>query len=118
MSCRSYSRHYSFAEMTLLKLISQISAVIFGTSGARGLVSAMTADVCASYTQAFLNTVAADANEIVLGHDLRPSSPTIAAACAQAIRDAGKTVVFVGALPTPAVAYYAVTQKPCHDSHW
>lgn len=87
--------------------ISTSSGVAFGTSGARGLVSAMTDKVCAAYCKAFLQAVAADAREIVLGHDLRPSSPAMTAACAHAVREAGKKVVFVGALPTPAVAYYA-----------
>ena len=47
----------------------------------------------------------------MLGHDLRPSSPALAAACIQAVSDAGLKVVFVGALPTPAVAYFAATRK-------
>lgn len=71
----------------------------------------MDARLCGAYTQAFLKAVAADATEVVLGHDLRPSSPAIAAACAQDILVAGKSVVFVGALPTPAVAYYAALQQ-------
>jgi len=87
--------------------ISKSSGVAFGTSGARGLVSAMSDEVCAAFSKAFLLAVAGDADEVVLGHDLRPSSPAMTAACAQAVRDAGKNVVFVGALPTPAVAYYA-----------
>lgn len=94
-----------------LSKLSQQSGVAFGTSGARGLVSSMNDRLCGAYTQAFLQAVAGDAAEIVLGHDLRPSSPAIAAACAQAIRDAGKSVVFVGALPTPAVAYYATLRQ-------
>jgi phosphomannomutase len=94
-----------------LSKISQQSGVAFGTSGARGLVSSMDAGLCGAYTQAFLQAIAVNATEVVLGHDLRPSSPTIAAACAQGIRDAGKSVVFVGALPTPAVAYYAALRQ-------
>ena len=87
------------------------SGVSFGTSGARGLVSAMTPLVCRAYTQAFIDAVATGAAEVVLGHDLRPSSPAIAAACVQALCDAGKTVHFVGALPTPAVAYVAAIRQ-------
>lgn len=94
-----------------LSEISQKSGVAFGTSGARGLVSSMVDKVCGAYTQAFLQAVAADAAEVVLGHDLRPSSLAIAAACAQSIRAAGKNVVFVGALPTPAIAYYAALRQ-------
>lgn len=92
--------------MKLFEIIAQ-SGVSFGTSGARGLVSAMTKDVCWAYTQAFVRSVATNATDVVLGHDLRPSSGAISAACAQALRDTGKKVVFVGALPTPAVAYFA-----------
>lgn len=87
------------------------SGVQFGTSGARGIVSAMTPDVCYAYTQAFLRAVESGAAEVVLGHDLRPSSPALAASCIQAVTDSGLNVLFVGALPTPAVAYYASTRK-------
>ncbi|MDN5873640.1 MAG: hypothetical protein L0H29_04565, partial [Sinobacteraceae bacterium] len=70
--------------------------------------------VCYAYVKAFLDAVVpADAGIVVLGHDLRPSSPRIAAACAQAIRDSGREVVFTGKLPTPALAYYCrMTQRP------
>jgi len=71
----------------------------------------MTPDVCRVFASAFIQAVASDAKEVVLGHDLRPSSPSMAAACAQAVRDAGKDVVYVGALPTPAVAYYAASRQ-------
>lgn len=83
------------------------SGVQFGTSGARGLVARMTDEVCHAYIESFLDVVVADAKQVVIGHDLRPSSPHIAAVCAQAVRDSGREPVFVGALPTPAVAYYA-----------
>jgi len=83
------------------------SGVGFGTSGARGLVEHMTNDICYAYTTAFLKTVVLGARQIVLGHDLRPSSPHIAAACAQALVQAGLEVVYAGALPTPAIAHYS-----------
>ena len=87
--------------------------VRFGTSGVRGLVANMSDQLCYAYTQAFLGALAADARQIVVGHDLRPSSPRIAAACIEAINDSGRTAVFAGALPTPAVANYcAVNQMP------
>lgn len=93
--------------ITTLRHIVATSGVQFGTSGARGLVSSMSDEVCYAYAQAFLRAVASASVTVVLGHDLRPSSPAIAAACARAVRDAGKQVLFVGALPTPAIAYYA-----------
>lgn len=88
----------------------QHSKVGFGTSGARGLVADMTDEVCYAYTKAFLEVVSKNCDaigKVVLGHDLRPSSPNIATACASAISDAGGEVVYVGALPTPAIAFYA-----------
>lgn len=83
------------------------SGVSFGTSGARGLVTDMTDEVCYAYAAAFLKAVVFGADKVVVGHDLRPSSPRIAAACAAAITDSGRQVVYVGELPTPAIAFYA-----------
>jgi phosphomannomutase len=83
------------------------SGVAFGTSGARGLVVDMTDELCYAYASAFLQTVARGATTLVLGHDLRPSSPRMAAACAAAAAAHGAQVIYAGALPTPALAYYA-----------
>ncbi|MDP3776318.1 phosphomannomutase [Methylotenera sp.] len=92
------------------------SDVRFGTSGVRGLVKRMTEEVCYAYTAAFLQEVvvksdsvnqADKANLVILGHDLRPSSPYIASVCAAAITNAGGQVIYAGALPTPALACYA-----------
>ena len=97
-----------------IQSLMQRSNVGFGTSGARGLVSDMTDRLCYAYTRAFLQAVVGHAGPVVVGHDLRPSSPRMAAACAAAIRDAGYTVIYAGALPTPALAFYALTLKaPC-----
>ncbi len=78
----------------------------FGTSGVRGLVSHMTPDLVYAYTQAFVGTVAAEAEAVAIGHDLRPSSPGIAASCLQAVQDSGRRALFLGPLPTPALAYH------------
>ncbi len=83
------------------------SGVCFGTSGARGLVADMTDEVCYAYSAAFLQAVAGAGDKVVLGHDLRPSSPHIASVCAAAIQDTGRQVFYAGALPTPALAFYA-----------
>ena len=97
-----------------IQTLMQTSGVAFGTSGARGLVKDMTARLCYAYTKAFLQEVVGQADQVVLGHDLRPSSPTIAAACAAAMRDMGYSVIYAGALPTPALANFASTIKsPC-----
>ena len=86
--------------------------VAFGTSGARGLVSAMTDRVCYGYTAGFLKHMAdagefAPGGEVALAGDLRPSTPRILAACARAVRDMGGTPVFCGYVPTPALALFA-----------
>lgn len=81
--------------------------VSFGTSGVRGLVSDLTDSICYAYAQAFIGAIDKPA-KMVIGHDLRPSSPQITQACAQACADLGIEVCYVGALPTPAIAYYAM----------
>ena len=97
-----------------IQTLMHTSGVAFGTSGARGLVKDMTARLCYAYTKAFLQEVVGQPGSIVLGHDLRPSSPAIAAACAAAMRDMGYSVIYAGALPTPALAFFASTIKsPC-----
>jgi len=67
-----------------------MSALQFGTSGLRGLVSDMTPDVCARYTQAFIRHLEASGDismrAILLGRDLRESSAAIAEACAAGAR--------------------------------
>ena len=85
------------------------SGVRFGTSGARGRVADLTSDVSYAYTAAFLKAISATSGRVAVGMDLRPSSPQIAAACAAAIQHAGLEVDFCGAIPTPALAFYAQT---------
>lgn len=85
----------------------------FGTSGLRGLVSDMTDEVCAEYAAAFVEHLraAGQAPEAVLiGRDLRPSSPRIAEACAGALTARGVQVIDCGALPTPALALASATR--------
>ena len=98
-----------------VKALMQDCGVAFGTSGARGLVSAMTDRVCYGYTAGFLGHMA-DAGEfapggrVALAGDLRPSTPRILAACARAVRDLGGVPVFCGYVPTPALALYAFAE--------
>jgi len=95
----------------VLQAVMQQSGVAFGTSGARGLVTAMTDEVCAAYTQAFIQTLKQSFNfkQVALAIDLRPSSPNIAAACANMLEQLGLEVIFCGAIPTPALALFAQT---------
>ncbi|MCG8342308.1 MAG: phosphomannomutase, partial [Chlorobiales bacterium] len=67
----------------------------------------MTDPVCHAFVSAFLQSVAGDAETVVVGHDLRPSSPRIARACLDAVISSGRRVVYTGKLPTPAIAFYA-----------
>ncbi|HEY6869058.1 MAG TPA: phosphomannomutase, partial [Novosphingobium sp.] len=96
--------------------IMEQSGVAFGTSGARGLVTAMTDRVCYAYTTGFLQFLdEAGAwprgGRVALAGDLRPSTPRILAACAQAVRDLGGEPVFCGYVPTPALAHWAFAQN-------
>ena len=95
--------------------IMRQSGVAFGTSGARGLVSAMTDQVCYAYTAGFLQFLIEDgawthSGRVALAGDLRPSTPRILAACAQAVRDLGGEPVFCGYVPTPALANWAFAE--------
>ena len=86
----------------------------FGTSGLRGLVTELSDDVCFAYVTAFLkhmraaHDLAADA-AVLVGFDLRASSPQMAVACMAAVEHAGMRVENCGPLPTPALALRAQT---------
>lgn len=96
---------------TSIQHLMQTSGAGFGTSGVRGLVTQMTDEICFAYTLAFLQSINVKPNSrVALAVDLRPSSPTIAAACAAAIQHAGLQVDYCGAIPTPALAFYAQQQ--------
>jgi phosphomannomutase len=87
------------------------SGVAFGTSGARGLVEAMTDQVCFTYTCAFLQHLEtigqfSEGKPVAIAGDLRPSTARIMAACAAAIRHKGGLVAYCGYVPSPAVARY------------
>lgn len=86
------------------------SNVEFGTSGARGLVTQLTTEVCAAFTTAFLSIVRQEASihSVAIGIDRRPSSPEMAAACTSAAHAMGIEVYDYGILPTPALALQAM----------
>jgi phosphomannomutase len=91
------------------------SGVAFGTSGARGLVTAMTDEVCFAYVCGFLQHMTkigqfTPGRAVAIAGDLRPSSPRILAACAAAIRHMGGQVAYCGFVPSPAVAAYGFAQ--------
>ncbi len=83
--------------------------VSFGTSGVRALVSQLTPEVVAAYVYAFVQRMLSTGNlaaqgTVVLGMDLRPSSPEIALQVCRTLRVLGYQVDFLGALPTPGLA--------------
>ncbi|MGY6251346.1 phosphomannomutase [Bosea thiooxidans] len=87
-----------------------MTSLKFGTSGLRGLVSELVGLPTYSHVRAFCAMLREDgvAGEVLIGRDLRSSSPLIAAQCAQGIADAGLVPVDCGALPTPALALAAM----------
>lgn len=98
--------------MITVQELMQTSAVAFGTSGARGMVTAMTDRVCYGYTRGFLAYMAelgefSAGTRVALAGDLRPSTPRILSACASAIADAGGIPEFCGYVPSPALALHA-----------
>lgn len=87
-----------------------MSSLKFGTSGLRGLVVDLLGPASYAYTRAFLDHLAATGageRRLLIGRDLRASSPSIAALCIAAARDAGWAALDCGAVPTPALALAA-----------
>lgn len=104
------------------KTINQLmleSQVSFGTSGARGLVSNMTDEICYNYTKAFIlhliqSKQIGNSRYIAIAGDLRPSSPRIMNACAKAVVDFSDLelkVINCGFIASPAIALYGINQK-------
>jgi phosphomannomutase len=86
------------------------SGIAFGTSGARGLVSEFTSDVCAAFAVAFIKSIDTEFsfNTVALAIDNRPSSYAMAQACAAGLKLLDLNVVYYGVIPTPALAYKAM----------
>lgn len=87
----------------------------FGTSGLRGLVVDLQGHASALYATAFARYLlnkgfAKPGDPVFIGGDYRPSSPDIAATCMGALGRSGLTPVDCGALPTPALALYAMAK--------
>lgn len=85
----------------------------FGTSGLRGLVTDLLGLPSRAYSLAFalhVMDLSPRTRRLLVGRDLRSSSPAIAADCLAAIRHAGLEPVDCGALPTPALALEAQRQ--------
>lgn len=98
---------------TISSDIIRDSGIAFGTSGARGLVEQFTPSVCAAFTVAFLSKMRTDfsASRVAIAIDRRPSSPSMAAACASAAKNLGFEVDYYGVIPTPALALQAASDE-------
>ena len=83
--------------------------VKFGTSGLRGLAEELTHEVVYRHVDAFLKTVPSQ-GDVLIGQDLRDSSPQIAGSVAAACVAHGRSPVDCGTLPTPALALASLTR--------
>ncbi|WOD06195.1 phosphomannomutase [Marinomonas sp. GJ51-6] len=96
------------ANTVQVKHLSDQHGVAFGTSGVRGLVKDLTSELCFAFVRSFLQEVCPATKRVAVGIDLRPSSPEIAKACLAAINVSDADAIYCGALPTPALAFYAM----------
>ncbi len=95
--------------------IMRESGVRFGTSGARGLVTAMTDRVCYAYARGFLQMMLERREverplRVAIAGDRRSSTPRIMSAAARAALDLGFEVVYAGLVPSPAVALFGLNE--------
>lgn len=90
--------------------VIKTSNIAFGTSGARGLVTDFSPEVCAAFTVNFLSILTGTAC-VAIAIDNRPSSYRMAQACAAAAESLGYQVLYFGVTPTPALALYAMEKK-------
>ncbi len=93
------------------------SGVAFGTSGARGLATAMTDSVCYAYAKGFLQYLESigelkrAGEQVAVGGDFRPSSDRVMEAVCRAADDMGYRAVNCGKVPSPAVALFGFENK-------
>ena len=93
------------------------SGVAFGTSGARGLATAMTDQVCYAYTKGFLQhlesigEIRRAGERVAVGGDFRPSTSRVMEAVCRAADDLGYRAVNCGTIPSPAVALFGFENK-------
>lgn len=90
------------------------SSLKFGTSGLRGLVTDLVGPPAQAWTAAFLRHMDQSGTTkrlLLVGRDLRASSPAIAEDCRVAAQALGWAVADCGALPTPALALAALEHE-------
>ncbi|PMG42159.1 phosphomannomutase [Shewanella sp. 10N.286.52.B9] len=98
------------------QVVSQVindSGIAFGTSGARGLVTDFSPEVCTAFTVAFIKVMQKqfDFTKLAMAIDNRPSSPDIAAACIAAAQALDIEVDYYGVIPTPALAVTSMSDN-------
>ena len=94
-----------------MQSVMKESGVGFGTSGARGLVSAMTDRVCYVYARSFIQYCEKNYKcdrTIAIAGDLRPSTERILKSLVAAGVDSKWNVVYCGRIPSPAIALYGL----------
>ena len=102
--------------ITIQELMSR-SGVAFGTSGARGLATAMTDSVCYAYTKGFLQYLESigelkrAGEQVAVGGDFRPSTDRVMEAVCRAADDMGYRALNCDKVPSPAVALLGLEQK-------
>lgn len=90
------------------------SSLKFGTSGLRGLSIELAGLPAYAYARAFAEVLKEDGavggsdGRILIGQDLRESSPTIAKLCCAGLQDAGLVPINCGPLPTPGLAFHGM----------
>lgn len=93
------------------------SGVAFGTSGARGLATAMTELVCYAYTKGFLQylesigEIKRVGERVAVGGDYRPSTDRIIKIICETVADMDYSPVNCGKIPSPAVALFGFENK-------
>lgn len=99
-------------DMQSKELIEQ-SGIAFGTSGARGLVTQFSAEVCAAFAINFARLLqqSGPVSELHLAIDNRPSSYVMAQACAAGLMQLGIKSHYHGVLPTPALACFSMARQ-------
>jgi phosphomannomutase len=87
----------------------------FGTSGLRGLIEEVRGDATTRHVLAFAESLldqkrAGESEDVFIGWDLRQSSPDIAGEVVSALVKAKLIPRVLGAIPTPALAFYAMSK--------
>lgn len=93
------------------------SGVAFGTSGARGLATAMSDQVCYAYVAGFLQYLESigelrrHGEAVAVAGDFRPSTDRVMEAVCRAAEDRGYQALNCGKTPSPAVALLGLEQR-------